>query len=144
MAKFSGKTKNLVWEGLDEYYAELAQLPEACTGEAAHLIEAATNGVTLDIKGAYPSRTGELRNKTTVEQLAVNGRVVGAVVRNTSKHAALFEEGTQARHTALGANRGTMPPGHVFVPRIVKATRALTQQLKDLRALRGAVVTGDA
>ena len=136
--------ENLVWEGLTEYYAELAQLPEACAGEAAHLIEAVANGVTLDIKGAYPSRAGDLRKKTVVMALEKNGLIVGAVVKNTSKHAAIFEAGTQARHTALGANRGTMPPGHVFLPRIVTATRALTQQLKDLRALRGAVVTGDA
>jgi hypothetical protein len=69
--------------------------------------------------------------------------VTGAVVKNTAPHAILFELGTQARHTKIGANRGSMPPGHVFVPRIVKARRKLTADLKAMVAAHGAVVTGE-
>jgi hypothetical protein len=136
----------VVWEGLDEYYAELRNMPKACTGEAQRMAEATVNAVTHEIRAAYPARTGKtLRDKTTVVPLKVKGEfVAGAMVRNSSKLATVFENGTQARHTKLGANRGSMPPGHVFVPRIVKARRALTQQWKDMVARQtGATVTGD-
>lgn len=132
-----------VWDGLAELRAEILKLPEECTGEAAHLIESAANAVKVEIAAAYPWRTGDLRKKTTTVPLARKGFIVGFVVKNTSKLATVFEHGTQARHTALGANRGSMPPGHVFVPRVVKARRALTQQLKNMVARHGAVVTGD-
>jgi len=133
----------LVWDGLAELRAEILALPEACTGEAARLVEGAANAVTVDIAAAYPWRTGDLRKKTTVAPLATRGLVVGMVVKNTSKLATIFENGSQARHTSIGANRGSMPPGHVFVPRIVKARRALTQQLKEMVARHGAIVTGE-
>jgi hypothetical protein len=41
----------------------------------------------------------------------MSGFSAGAIVINRAKHAAIFENGTQARHTAIGANRGSMPPG---------------------------------
>jgi hypothetical protein len=133
----------VVWDGLAELRAEILALPEACTGEAAHLIDGAANGVTVDIANAYPWRTGDLRKKTTVAPLATKGLVVGMVVKNTSNLATIFENGSQARHTSIGANRGSMPPGHVFVPRILRARRAVTQQLKEMVARHGAIVTGD-
>jgi hypothetical protein len=134
----------VVWTGLEEYRAELARLPDDCTGEAANLIEAAANGVAHDIKAAYPARTGKLRDKVTVTHVPSGGRLkTGSVIKNTARHAAVFEHGSQARHTSLGANRGSMPPGKVFVPRIVRARRTLTQQLKDMVARHGAKVSGE-
>ena len=134
----------VVWSGLRELMEEIRTLPETLTGEAAHLVDGAANAAKVDIAAAYPWRTGDLRKKTTVVPLAKKGLIVGAVVKNTSKLATIFENGTQARHTELGAARGSMPPGHVFVPRIVKARRALLQQLKAMVTRHGAVVSGDA
>lgn len=134
----------VVWEGLKEQREELRQLPTSLAGEAAHLVEAAANSVAHEIKAAYPYRTGDLRAKVVVSTLLGHDElIVGEVVKNTSKLAMIFEYGTQARHTALGANRGSMPPGHVFVPRIVKARRQLTQDLKAMVARHGATVTGE-
>ena len=143
------KAQALVWDGMAELIAEVKQLPEACTGEAAKIAEGVVNGVTLDIKAAYPWRTGNLRTKTTVSPLKVRGKfITGGVVKNTSPLAIIFENGTQARHyvTVNGVKHltGRMPPGHVFWPRIAKARRALTQLLKDMVLRRGAVsVTGE-
>lgn len=134
----------VIWNGLKELQDELRQLPEACTGEAGKLIEGTVNGVAVAIKGAYPVRTGNLRDHLVIKPLTKHGLVVGAAVTNTAKHANIFENGTQARHTSLGANRGSMPPGHVFVPRIVRARRVLTEQLKEMVARHGATVSGDA
>jgi hypothetical protein len=68
-----------------------------------------------------------------------------AIVVNTSPLAALFEFGTQARHKALGASTGAMPPGHVFIRITVKERRAMYND--DFRALlekAGLTVEGSA
>jgi Bacteriophage HK97-gp10, putative tail-component len=141
MAKSSGL---LVWDGLAELRAEILKLPEELTGEAAKLVEGAANAAYQDIKAAYPVRTGTLRSRTSVSPLRGTGQfVTGAVVKNTAPHAILFELGTQARHTKIGANRGSMPPGRVFVPRVLKHRRRLTETLKAMVAAHGAVVTGE-
>jgi hypothetical protein len=68
----------------------------------------------------------------------------GAIVKNTAKHAWIFENGTQARHNDLGANRGSMPPGHVFIPAVIKRRRIMYQQLRALLERHGLKVSGDA
>lgn len=133
----------VVWEGLKELEDELRQLPETCTGEAGKLIEGTVNSVAVAIKGAYPVRTGNLRDHLVIKPLTKRGLIVGAAVTNTAKHALIFEYGSQTRKTLLGAPN-PMPPGHVFVPRIVRARRALTEQLKEMVARHGATVSGDA
>jgi hypothetical protein len=65
-------------------------------------------------------------------------------VKSTAKHAALFEIGTQARHTNIGANRGSMPPGKIFVPVVVRKRRAMYERLKELLVRHGAKVNGNA
>jgi hypothetical protein len=134
---------HVVWQGLDEYRKQLANLPEDCTVESGRLIEGTANAAYVDISGAYPSRTGNLRRGMRLTQTRREGMLVKAVVKNVAPHANIFEVGTQARHTKLGANRGSMPPGHVFVPRIVRHRRALTEKLKAMVARHGATVTGE-
>jgi len=138
----------VVWDGLAELRAEILALPEACTGEAAKRIEGAANGAKVDIAGAYPWRTGDLRKKTTVTPVTRKGLIVGAVVKNTSKLASVVENGSQARHyfsiNGVKHLTGKMPALHVFVPRILKARRRLIQELKDMVARHGAKVSGDA
>jgi hypothetical protein len=128
------------WDGLEEYRELLRALPEALAQETAHLVEAAANGAALDIRRAYPVRTGKLRDRVTVTRLNKGKYGTGLIVKNTAPHAWLFENGTQARHTALGANRGSMPPGHVFIPLAIKARRRLYGQVKDLLVRKGALV----
>lgn len=137
---------HVVWQGLEELKTLIQQLPDTTTAETAKLAEAAANSAAVDIRGAYPVRTGTLRDRVKVAPLrSRSGRSVGMAVTNTAPHAHLFENGTQTRQTSLGANRGAMPPGHVFVPRIIRARRRLYDQLKDLlRRLGANRVTGDA
>lgn len=138
----------LVWEGLDDLMDEIRRLPETLTGEATKLVEGAANAVTFEIRSAYPVRTGKLRNATKLMPLKSKGQfVAGAMVTNTSKLATIIENGSQARHyfTVNGVKHltGRMPPGHVFIPRIVRARRKLLQQLKDMVTRHGAIVTGE-
>jgi hypothetical protein len=129
----------VVWNGLDTYRAAMRTLPDTVTGEAAKLIEGYANATAATIKAAYPVRTGKLRDKLTVTHQEATGRYKAAsVIKNTAKHAVWFESGTQARHTSLGANRGSMPPGRIFVPAVVTGRRRATEALKALVLRHGA------
>lgn len=133
----------LVFDGLGQLQAELRALPLQLGGEAAHIVEGRANGATVAIRSGYPVRAGELRDKTTVKHTR---RRFGArsVVRNASKHALPFEIGTQARHTALGANRGSMPANPLFSHTIRRERRAMYGDFKDLLVRNGLRVSGDA
>jgi len=132
----------LTCDGLADLRAALRALPADLTGEAGHIVESAVNGAALTIRAGYPARTGTLRDSVTGET-TTSGFAVHGLVKNSAKHAYLFEHGTQARHTALGANRGTAPPGHVFVPVILQRRRAMYEELKDLLTRHGLLVSGD-
>lgn len=132
------------WDGLDEYRELLRTLPETLANESANLVEGAANAAAFDIRSAYPVRTGNLQKGVTVTVLNRGRTATGRIVKNNAPHAWLFEVGSQARHTSLGANRGSMPPGHVFIPRVIKWRRRLYEQIKELLRLKGATVTGDA
>jgi hypothetical protein len=133
----------LEFVGLAELKAELRKLPTELVNEARQIVLVAVEEAADDIRDGYPRRTGDLKDKvkTTHEHTAF-----GAIgkVKNTSKHALPFEVGTQARHTALGANRGSMPPGNVFRPAIAKKKREMYEGLKALLERHGLQVSGDA
>ncbi len=119
-----------VFDGLEEFRAQLRALPAELAAEA-------------EIDAAYPERAGALRKGLTVKH-ETSAFGATAIVRNTAPHAEEFENGTQARHTALGANRGAMPPGHVFVPIITRHRRAMYQALGAMLTRVGFVVSGSA
>ena len=130
-------------KGLDELREALRRLPEALRDEARDIIKREANDAMEQIVAAYPEHTGNLRNHVYVSTTAGGGRHgVAAVVRNTAKHAWLFENGTQTRQTAIGANRGPMPAGHVFIPIIVRHRRAMYGQLAELLRAKGLQVSG--
>jgi hypothetical protein len=136
----------LTFEGASEFLAALRRLPEELTGEAGSIVVQSASDAAQDVRGAYQSRqrTGKLANGVKVTQDAVGRFGVTATVRSTAPHAHLFEVGTQARHTAIGANRGSMPAGHAFVPAMVRHRRRMVQRLKALLEKKGLEVTGDA
>jgi Bacteriophage HK97-gp10, putative tail-component len=111
-------------EGLAELRKALRHLPAELTGEAAELIRAAADGVAAEIVAAYPERTGNLRRGVRVTH-ETSRFGAASTVRNHAPHAYIFEVGTVARKTAIGAPRGVMRPGKVFIPRAVRARRAL-------------------
>lgn len=134
----------LMFEGLEELRAALRDLPAELVGEASSIVMGAAEEASTAIVAAYPNRTSNLRDHVTISTQAAGRFGTAAVVKNTSKLAYIFENGTQARHTSLGANRGSMPPGHVFIPRVIKARRRMYEHLKALLQRAGLVVSGDA
>ena len=137
-------SNKFVFSGLDELKQALRTLPADLTGEASHIVQNAAGAAEADIKAGYPVRTGDLRDHVLSAPLPTGAFARGMVVKNTSKLAYIFENGTQARHTSLGANRGSMPPGHVFLPAVIKRRRIMYSELKDLVTRHGLMVTGDA
>jgi hypothetical protein len=135
-------SNRLTWSGLAELRDELRRLPAELAGEASAIVIGAAEGAKADMH--YPRRTGNLADHLYVTKAPAGIYGAGAVVKNTAKHAWLFENGTQARHTAIGANRGSMPPGHVFLPAVIRRRRAMYDQLKALLVRHGLVVSGEA
>jgi hypothetical protein len=132
----------LRFEGLEALKAKLRALPEDLASEAQGLVEQTAHEAATAIQRAYPRRTGTLRNRVYVTHFPQGRFSAGAVVKNTAPHAALFESGTQARHTAIGANRGAMPPGHIFIPAMQRARRAMWDRLKALMERHDLDVSG--
>lgn len=133
------------WTGIDEFREWLQSLPIDAGNEADHIVQGEANAAAVQIRSRYPSRTGNLLRNVLVHKRVNRQGVVSYVVRNPAKHAALFEYGTQARHTKLGANRGSMPPGRVFIPIILQRRRVMYLLLKDMLVRFGFTkVFGDA
>lgn len=132
------------WIGVEEQIAAFHTCPEDLTTAATPEVEDATNDAADAIRAGYPRRTGNLRDgvHTTVKHEPM--RVMGVVV-NTSPHAEMFEYGTQTRHTAIGANRGSMPAHPVFTPAMTRERRALLDtEIPKVMENEGLTVTGRA
>lgn len=136
----------LVLDGLADLRAALRNLPTELAGEASHIVQGAANSAAVAIRSGYAAhvRTGRLQDAVTVDSMPTGAYGAGVIVKNTSKLAFIFENGTQARHTALGANRGSMPPGHVFIPAVIRQRRKMYDALKALLERKGLLVSGDA
>jgi hypothetical protein len=134
----------VVWSGLQELKAQLRNLPADLAAEASGIVEGRAERAKQDIETSYPDRAGNLRKGLRLGSGTNVGRFgASTILKNTAKHAWMFENGTQARHTDLGANRGAMPPGHIFIPIVIRQRRAMYRDLKALLERHGLVVTGD-
>ncbi len=136
-------SNRLVFDGLEELRAQLRTLPADLAAEASVPVHEAAEGAKSAIFNAYPDRTGDLRDHLVLEERPTGPFGAAVIVKNTSKLAWIFENGSQARHTALGANRGSMPPGHVFLPNIIRKRRTMYEQLKALLVSHGLIVQGE-
>ncbi len=133
----------LIWEGMDEFRAALRQLPPELSQQGGDIVIEHAQTAGSDIRAAYEASavTGNLAKHLKVEVLS---REFGAavVVKSTAKHAVIFENGTQIRKTKTGANRGAMPPAHVFVPTVIRERHAMVDDLKALMESKGLEVGG--
>lgn len=134
----------IVFEGLDELKDALRALPAELTAEASRIVLEAAEAAKAEIIAAYPERSGNLKRGVIVKASAAGRYGTGALIQNRAKHAYIFEMGTQARHTDLGANRGSMPVGNIFIPIVARWRRRMYERLKELVASKGLEVEGDA
>jgi hypothetical protein len=133
----------LEWEGLTQLEEDLHTLPTDLRIEAITITREAADDAAATMAALYPKRTGALANSLLVSQSEPGPYATRAMVINTSAYALVFDLGSQARHSAIGANRGSMPAGNVFVPTMIRARRAMYDSLKDLLQRSGLSVSGD-
>lgn len=140
-------SNRLVLEGFAELREALRKLPAELKVEAQHIVEGAANGAAAQVKGNYArGKTGNLIDGVYVRHSEGSTFGAGAIVVSKAKHAWLYENGTQVRHTQTGANRGVMPaapPGRAFIPVMIRERRRMYEQLKGVLERNGLVVTGD-
>lgn len=134
------------WSGLDELKTWLRNLPADLTDEARDIVFGAADSAARRIVDRYPSGEKEdLKNKVTVKPMraAPGGRFgVGFIVISASNIAAIYENGSQVRHTGSGANRGKMPASHVVVQETTNKRREMYGKLRSLLERKGLKVTG--
>jgi hypothetical protein len=132
------------WDGITELVDQFATLARDLTTDAAPEVEAAAQAAKAAIYAGYPTRTGDLKNHLAVV-MHTDATRTEAVVINTSPHAAVFERGSQARHTAIGANRGSMPANPLFSATMIRWRRGLyTGPIPRVLADMGLTVNGTA
>jgi hypothetical protein len=127
--------------GLPELRAALLALPQQLTEEATSIITGRAERGAANIRARYPTKTGNLRRGVKVIS-QVDRFHVSIAVKNTAKHATIFELGTATRHTRKGWNRGVMPPGRVFVPEMIRQRYGMYTDLAALLARHGLTVVG--
>jgi len=135
---------SFTFEGLEEFKVDLTKLPARLRDQARDIVENAAEEAKSSIFQAYPRRTGNLRLGVQIEHKPLGSFGQRSIVKNKAKHAFIYENGTVARHTSLGADRGIMPAGKVFVPIARRRRRRMYQELKTMMRDEGLEVTGDA
>jgi len=126
--------------GLDELRYALTHLPAQLAEEAEAIIDNRAELMKAEVYQRYPKRTGNLRKGLVIKDAARGVHVPGLRVVNRAAHAWLFENGTEARHTKLGADRGAMPPGRVFIPAAIRHRRLMVAELVAMLERNGLVI----
>lgn len=140
----------VTWTGMAEYREQLRQLPEACVGEAAKVIEGETNAAYRTVAAGYVGHqvSGGLLKRLRLSPLRSGGALTtGVKLTSGSPIAWLFDNGSRARHWVSGKSTGQMwghtPPTHIFSRTVGRTRRSIIKQLKEAMARRGATVSGD-
>jgi hypothetical protein len=135
-------------DGLDELIEQLRQLPRELTDEASSIMEAFAQKAEREIYNAYPDVTGDLRDHLSTKTERTEFGVI-VTVKNSSKLAYIYENGTAARHYITKRNgvkhlTGAMPVGNAFIPPMSRNRRAAYEAIAKLMEAKGLEVTGDA
>ncbi|HEX7770342.1 MAG TPA: hypothetical protein VF422_09995 [Dokdonella sp.] len=125
----------------DDFIRDLRRLPDNLSSEGGDMVVAQGTAAKEDIQGLYAaaSVTGNLEKHVSLSVVKSQFGVI-AEVKSTARHAFIYENGTQIRKNKAGKNLGAMPPAHVFIPRMQRARRLLTEDLTGLLERAGLVV----
>jgi hypothetical protein len=129
--------------GLDELRKALLALPPELVRESGEIVHAQAQAAAQEIASAYPVHTGNLRSHLHVD-IASDAVSATARIKNTAKHAWIYENGTQPRHWKTGKSTGVMPVGRVFIPIAMQRRRIMLSALIDLVEKAGLHVSGAA
>ncbi len=131
----TGEPNRVVFEGLDQFRADLRRLPEELAIEAGDAVVAAAEQTASRLQSNLPRRSGRLIRgvKTTVER--DQKFAARAIVRSTAHHAWWYEHGTGHRRTSKGASRGRMTQAGPNQSLIVLAQAARRVMFSKLLAI---------
>jgi len=129
--------------GLAELRAALKALPPDLVREGSVIVQAQAEAAMREIAAAYPVRTGNLRDHLRFD-VSLDAVSATVRVRNTAKHAYIFERGTPPRRWANGKSTGRMPVGRTFIPIAIQRRRIMLAALIDLVERAGLHVSGAA
>lgn len=142
----------LRFDGLAELREQLRNLPAELTAEASRLVEGTANGMAVEVRTEYGKHnvTGDLQSGVVVTHTEGGKWSAGAIVKSTSPHAWLFDNGSQARHYfsnngekhETGKMWGRIPPTHVFGRAAGRARRQLNAKFIAMLERAGLRVTG--
>lgn len=143
---------SVTWTGLEELQEALRSMPDRLVGEAFAIVDDAAERALASIYQAYPrGDTGNLRAGLKKIEESDSRWGVTIVVKNTAKHAWLYDHGSQARHVSLlpkwpasnfGPNRGAMPPAWTFIKTAIRERSLMVRQLVEMVRREGFTVTG--
>jgi len=137
-------------DGLEELRKALEKLPEHLIEEATGIILTHAEQAQREVQDAYPVRTTNLNRrsartgkwfppgilKARVHILKDRGLVFArALVQSRAPHAWMYENGTVARRTDKGWNRGRMPEAPLDKKMIPRVIRIRARMVKALIAL---------
>jgi hypothetical protein len=128
------------WKGFDELLDAFRTLPGDLTVEAGPPAVEQAKQAESEIRAAWDGHmlTGSMGAALRVVPVPALGPLsTGARVIDASPNALWFEEGTAARHTRKGYNRGAMRPAHVFVPALQRARAAFYGDVATLLEAHG-------
>jgi len=131
-------------DGLADLRQALLALPSELVRESSVIVHAQAEAAAREIAGAYPVHTGNLRDHLRVDVRSETTESASVTVRNTAKHAWIFERGTGPRRWANGKSTGRMPAGRVFIPIAMQRRRIMLAALIDLVERSGLHVSGAA
>jgi hypothetical protein len=143
--------------GVLELRRLLQTLPQDLHRQAIGIVEGSARRAAASIRAAYPTGTpgrfykgkpiqpgGLKRGVAVTRPRAVDRPLsVTSMVINRAPHALLFERGTETRQNQYGDHRGRMPPGNVFIPRILTNRRRMYTELAALVQSQGLSVERD-
>jgi len=130
----------VVWDGLREFYADLRNLPAELRGEAGVIVMTVADEARTAIRAEYAEKSGNLRKGLVVRRFEVGAYGAGVEIRNTAKHAWLYEHGSNTRRNRFG-NRGKMPANPVFGRIMPRKRREMVQRLAAMMRAHGLTVT---
>jgi hypothetical protein len=139
-----------VFDGLEELKEELRNLPSELAAEAGAIVTSNAEAAVADVRVTYAAHvaSGHLLKGLFISTSS-SAFGAGALVRNSSPIAWIFENGSQARHWKGGKGTGAMwgktsqPPTHTFIRAMMKHRARMYDDLRWLLKRHGLDVTGE-
>ena len=124
-----------------EFAEALRQLPKDLADEARAIVKHAADEAQATVVSQYkPSAASIARAWRQKEWDSRFGTKVQLI--NTNSLAALYEYGTELRHTSQGWSRGRMPASHTFIRAVVDERAGMFDDLTALLERAGFRVSG--